>query len=83
MCIRNKGLLWLTSAVLSERVQPDRQGEPQEEVKVSYNKGTCILGVEQGAQASVKCFSHWPCPDQTYHLGREGSKVAIECFMSS
>ena len=70
-------LLRLTSAVLSERVEPDGQGEPQEEVQVGYNEGTCILGVEQGTQASVQCFPHWPCPDQTHHLGSECVSVYI------
>ena len=64
-------LSWLTSAVLSEGVEPDRQGEPQEEVQVSYNEGTRILGVQQGAQASVQCFPYRPRPDQTHHLGNE------------
>ena len=43
----------LTSVVVSERVEPDGQGEAQEEVEVGDNEGACVSGVQQRTKASV------------------------------
>ena len=43
----------LTSVVVSEGVEPDGQGEPQEEVEVGDNEGACVSGVQQRTEASV------------------------------
>ena len=65
--------LTLTSAVVPEWGEPERQAEAKQEVDVRNHQLPRVLPVQHGLQQPVQSFTQRPHAQQTHQLSRESS----------
>lgn len=59
-----------TVVVLSERGDPEREGESKEEVEVGEEEGATVSTVQQRLEDSVETFPPWPHAEVAKQLRR-------------